>query len=248
MPDLIRASFALGAGLLLAAAEAPLRDLVREAPGTHSGATMAEPMPNDPSHAASSAGITAGLVRIEGPATPIPPPPAPVITGNAGADDATLPAPPGPQPGGATPAGAAPPPARSLAEAVDRYRGRPEAALDRQGRCLAKAVYWEAKGEPLSGQLAVAQVILNRVESGRFGRDICSVVTARGQFSFVRGGQIPEAPHRAQWATARAVAQLALDGGWTEVVGDATHFHATRVNPGWRMTRVAAIGNHIFYR
>ena len=57
---------------------------------------------------------------------------------------------------------------------------------------MAGAIYFEAKGEPLSGQLAVAEVILNRAKSGRFPKAICSVVTQRGQFSFVRGGRIPD--------------------------------------------------------
>jgi hypothetical protein len=118
---------------------------------------------------------------------------------------------------------------------------------DEQFECLARSVYWEAKGEPLEGQLAVAQVILNRVERGRFGPDVCGVVKARGQFSFVKGGMIPAPVNARSWAEAKAVAQIALIDAWKPVVGEATHFHATRVNPGWRMQRVAQVGNHIFY-
>lgn len=114
--------------------------------------------------------------------------------------------------------------------------------------CLARSVYWEAKGEPLEGQLAVAQVILNRVQRGRFGADVCSVVKARGQFSFVKGGAIPAPVNARAWAEAKAVAQIALIDAWEPVVGEATHFHARYVNPGWRLQRVAQVGNHIFYR
>src|SRR3546814_9660514 len=77
----------------------------------------------------------------------------------------------------------------SLAEAV-AAQAMPDEA-DPQLNCLAGAIYFESKGEPLSGQLAVANVIMNRVESGRFPSTIFGVVTQRDQFSFVRGGKIP---------------------------------------------------------
>lgn len=135
-----------------------------------------------------------------------------------------------------------------LAAMVRAVRAMPAIERDRNLECLASAVYFEAKSEPLDGQLAVAQVILNRVEKGRFGGDICAVVMAPKQFSFVRGGQVPAARNSAQWETARAIAVIATAEGWRDVVGEATHFHAVYVNPGWRMQRVAQIGNHVFYR
>ena len=98
------------------------------------------------------------------------------------------------------------------------------------------------------GQLAVAQVIMNRVESGRFGSGVCGVVKAPKQFSFVRGGTMPAPTNMTQWETAKAVALIAISGSWPEVAPDATHFHATRVNPGWKLRRVATVGQHIFYR
>lgn len=140
------------------------------------------------------------------------------------------------------------PEARSLPELVAAVRRLEGLELDRQTECLATAVYFESKGEPLEGQLAVAQVILNRVEAGRFGSSICDVVTAPRQFSFVRGGQMPSPRTQASWQTARAIAVIATADAWREIVPDATHFHAVYVNPGWRMRRVATVGRHIFYR
>ena len=135
----------------------------------------------------------------------------------------------------------------SLSEAV-AAQDMPD-QLDGDLKCLAEAVYFESKGEPLSGQLAVAKVILNRAQSGRFPKSVCSVVTQAGQFSFVRGGVMPRvSTGSASFRTATAIAQLALRDGWSSAADDALYFHARRVSPGWRMTRVASIGNHVFYR
>ncbi|WP_341850080.1 cell wall hydrolase [Sphingomonas immobilis] len=114
--------------------------------------------------------------------------------------------------------------------------------------CLAGAIYFEAKGEPLSGQLAVGEVILNRTKSGRFPRSVCSVVTQPGQFAFVRGGQVPAIAPNSQYRTALAVARVALADAWDSPAPDALYFHARRVAPKWGRATVAAIGNHVFYR
>ena len=115
--------------------------------------------------------------------------------------------------------------------------------------CLAGAIYYESKGEPLAGQLAVADVILNRAHSGRFPTSVCSVVTQPGQFSFVRHGHIPPvAPDRAAYRTAVAVAQVALQKAWDSPAPQALYFHARHVAPHWDRAQVAAIGNHLFYR
>ena len=123
--------------------------------------------------------------------------------------------------------------------------------LSREERCLAQAVYFESRGEPLDGQLAVARVIVNRAESRTFPDDYCSVVTQRSQFSFVRGGRIP-APNRASaaWERAKAIAHIAHRDLWESEAGDALYFHARYVSPSWarRMTARATIDNHIFYR
>jgi N-acetylmuramoyl-L-alanine amidase len=119
---------------------------------------------------------------------------------------------------------------------------------DSELSCLAGAVYFESKGEPLSGQLAVADVIINRTASGRFPSSICSVVKQPGQFSFVRGGRIPEIASNPQYRTAMAIAKIAMADGWDDPAPKALFFHARRVSPGWGKARVATIGNHIFFR
>ena len=134
---------------------------------------------------------------------------------------------------------------RSLAAAV---AAQDHAAEDRELRCLAAGVYFESNGEPLAGQLAVAETILNRTKSGRFPKSVCSVLTQRGQFSFVRGGVVPMAEGRNGWKTAVAVAKVAIRDLWDGDADGALFFHARRVSPGWRMTRIASIGNHVFYR
>ncbi len=114
--------------------------------------------------------------------------------------------------------------------------------------CLAGAIYFEAKGEPLTGQLAVANVILNRTHSGRFPTDVCGVVTQRGQFSFVRGGHVPIISAAARgYHTAIAMARVALAKAWDSPAPQALFFHARRVGMGHGI-QIAAIGNHIFYR
>lgn len=125
------------------------------------------------------------------------------------------------------------------------------APLDAELRCLAGAVYFEARGEPLAGQLAVAQVIINRSEDRRFPRTYCGVVAQPGQFSFMRGRQMPQVREgTAAWKRAIAVAQIAHRGMWDSEAGDAVFFHARYVRPGWShtKTRLAQIDTHIFYR
>ena len=135
----------------------------------------------------------------------------------------------------------------SLEDAVAAHHGSTDA--DEVERCLAGAVFFESKGEPLSGQLAVAQVVVNRAKSGRFASDVCGVVKQRGQFSFVRGGVIPAVDEgRPGWRTALAVAKVALAEAWQGVAPRALYFHAKAVGVRAGMVRVAAIGNHVFFR
>ena len=136
----------------------------------------------------------------------------------------------------------------SLSETVAKLR-RSEAG-SRELECLAAGVYFESKSEPLAGQLAVGQVIANRSESrGRFPGSYCGVLMQRGQFSFVRGGRWPAVNENSlQWKNAVAIARIVDADLHDSSVGKALFFHARRVSPGWRLTRVAAVGNHIFYR
>ncbi|WP_157602953.1 cell wall hydrolase [Sphingomonas sp. PR090111-T3T-6A] len=120
---------------------------------------------------------------------------------------------------------------------------------DQQGDCLATSVYFEAKGEPLNGQLAVAQTIMNRAASGRFPASVCGVVRQPGQFSFLHKGSMPTPPRASTaWKRAVAIAMIARDGLWKQVAPDALFFHARRVSPGWGKIKVASLGNHIFFR
>ncbi|RVT43853.1 cell wall hydrolase [Sphingobium algorifonticola] len=138
-------------------------------------------------------------------------------------------------------------PPASLADLVDSHPV--PASLDENLRCLASAVYYEAKSESLTGQLAVARVIINRARSGRFADSLCGVVRQPSQFSFVRGGTIPQpSTASADWQDAVAIAQIALKDAWQTPAEGALYFHARRVSPGWGKPRLAAIDNHIFYR
>jgi len=120
---------------------------------------------------------------------------------------------------------------------------------DEELNCLAIGVYFESKGEPLAGQLAVADVILNRSTSGRFPPSVCGVLTQRGQFSFVKGGHLPDVDtSRPAWKTAVAIARIATQELWDSPAEGALFFHARRVSPKWNHTRVASLGNHVFYR
>ena len=131
---------------------------------------------------------------------------------------------------------------------VDDLRG-PDAG-DHELECLATGIYFEAKSEPLAGQLAVGQVIANRAQSGgRFPGTYCGVLFQRGQFSFIRHGRMPSAPRSSrQWQTAVAIAKIVDQDLKESSIGNALFFHARYVSPSWHLKRVAAIGNHVFYR
>ena len=133
----------------------------------------------------------------------------------------------------------------TLAQAV---AAQDSAAADEALQCLAGAIYFESKGEPLTGQLAVAEVIINRAKSGRFPANVCAVVKQRGQFSFVRGGQIPTINAGTAYRTAVAVAKVALADAWNSPADKALYFNTPDRRPSVRAIKVASIGNHIFYR
>jgi hypothetical protein len=136
-----------------------------------------------------------------------------------------------------------------------RFRGD-EQARERALECLTMAIYYEAGNEPLEGQRAVAQVVLNRVRHPAFPASICAVVfqgasrTTGCQFTFTCDGSLARRPSSHGWQRARAVASEALSGAVFEPVGFATHYHANYVAPYWATTlaKNRVLGAHIFYR
>ena len=137
--------------------------------------------------------------------------------------------------------------ASSLAELVRQQDVQGE--LDRETQCLAGAVYFESKGESLPGQLAVARVVMARAKSGRFASTLCGVVYQKSQFSFVRGNSMPRIDTgSAHWRNAVAISKIALSNSWKSPVEGALFFHARYVSPGWRLTRLGTVDNHVFYR
>ncbi len=142
-----------------------------------------------------------------------------------------------------------PPVARSLSDMVAAQGD--SAMADADATCLATAVYFESMGESLEGQLAVAQVVINRAQSGRYPTSLCGVVKQKAQFSFVRSGRFPQIdPDCQAWRKARAIARIAAGRLATVIPSDVLWYHADYVAPGWgrRLARVEKIGPHIFYR
>jgi len=138
-----------------------------------------------------------------------------------------------------------------------RYKGETQAEFeDRERRCLATAIYFEARGEPERGQIAVAQVILNRVRSPLFPQTICGVVyqgqMRKGcQFSFACDGRSDNPRNKDQWTLAQSLSKRIMSGElWLPEVGYSTFYHANYVSPRWarRMNKVDKIGAHIFYK
>jgi spore germination cell wall hydrolase CwlJ-like protein len=126
----------------------------------------------------------------------------------------------------------------------------------RERRCLAEAVYFEARSEPEEGQAAVAQVVLNRAASGLYPNNICGVVFQNRhrykacQFSFACEGKSLRVQEPDAWATAVRIANSVMDGKtYLSDVGRATHYHANYVRPRWarRLKKMETIGHHIFY-
>ncbi|MDZ4134865.1 MAG: cell wall hydrolase [Paracoccaceae bacterium] len=132
----------------------------------------------------------------------------------------------------------------------------PAAKGDEDWACLAKALYFEARGESVKGQFAVAEVILNRVDSGQYPNSVCGVVNQgvggrNGcQFSYACDGKADTIREQAAYAQVAKVAEVMLEGAPRALTQGATHFHTTNVRPGWahRFPRTATIGTHLFYR
>jgi spore germination cell wall hydrolase CwlJ-like protein len=129
--------------------------------------------------------------------------------------------------------------------------------LSKEQRCLAEAVYYEARSEPVEGQAAVAQVVLNRVKSGLYPSSICGVVYQNRhrhlacQFTFACEGKALRIRDAESWDRAKRVASAVLEGKtYLADVGGATHYHADYVKPYWarRLKKMDVIGRHIFYK
>jgi hypothetical protein len=127
----------------------------------------------------------------------------------------------------------------------------------RERRCLVTALYFEARSEPDEGQIAVAQVIMNRVKSPDYPDTICGVVYQGSQrntgcqFSFTCDGRADRPQNQAEWDRSVRLANLVLEGKvWLPEIGVSTHYHANYVNPRWRrsMARIDKVGRHIFYK
>ena len=173
--------------------------------------------------------------------------PQPIPAEDPAASETPMVDPLAPLPDDAAKPGKAVSPSGDLASLVAQLRGSDPGS--RELECLAVGIYFEAKSEPIAGQLAVGEVIVNRAKSGRFPSSYCGVLFQRSQFSFIRGRALPAVPRASrQWTTAVAIAKIADQKLKTSAAPKALFFHARRVSPGWKLKRVASIGNHVFYR
>ena len=147
----------------------------------------------------------------------------------------------------------------NLAANQDSWRQGFVSAEDRtrQLECLANNIYWEAASEPFEGKVAVAQVTMNRVESGKFADSVCGVVYQKNviyekvicQFSWYCEGTHKVKPvHPPLWKESQEVAKkVLLEGFRLPSLKDALYFHAAYVNPSWGRPMLQKIGQHIFY-
>ena len=126
----------------------------------------------------------------------------------------------------------------------------------KQMSCLAEALYFEARGEPITGQLAVGEVILNRVEDSRYPSSICKVInqgTGRRfacQFTYTCDGKLETVHERKAYEMALKLAKILITTHDGKLTKGSTHYHSNYVNPKWskKFERVAKYGRHIFYR
>jgi spore germination cell wall hydrolase CwlJ-like protein len=133
---------------------------------------------------------------------------------------------------------------------------QPKAQGDENWACLAEALYFEARGETVKGQFAVAEVINNRVASERFPDSLCAVIkqgTGRKyqcQFTYTCDGRKDVIAEKAAYEQVAKVARAVIDGAVKDLTNGATHYHTTRVRPSWSKvyTQTAKIGVHLFYR
>lgn len=139
---------------------------------------------------------------------------------------------------------------------IDAFRRMESKDGDGQWRCLANAIYFEARGESLAGQIAVGEVVLNRVDSRWWPDSVCGVVSqgeelrGRCQFSFMCDGRPERIENQTSFDLAGKIAHVLLSGRPRSLTGSATHYHANYIQPKWirGLTRTARIGAHVFYR
>lgn len=137
---------------------------------------------------------------------------------------------------------------------ADFLDAQPKATGGSEWKCLREAIYFEARGESIRGQFAVAEVILNRVDNPRYPKTVCDVVyQSRGrvcQFSYYCDGRAEIMTNKTAKNRAGQIARLTLDGAPRTLTDGAIYFHTHRVNPRWnrQLTQTAQIGSHIFYR
>jgi spore germination cell wall hydrolase CwlJ-like protein len=146
----------------------------------------------------------------------------------------------------------------SPAYSYDRsfINGQPAASGGAQWECLAQALYHEARGETVRGMFAVAEVILNRVDSRAYPGTVCGVINQgtgaryQCQFTYTCDGLSDRVSEPAAWRVVGVVARIMLDGAPRELTGGATHYHTRAVSPSWSRAfpRTASIGSHHFYR
>jgi len=132
------------------------------------------------------------------------------------------------------------------------------AMRERQLACLATNIYYEAGNQPFEGKVAVAQVTINRTESGQYPADICKTIYQKNivyekvlcQFSWVCDRVVMSRPvNRANFKESEEVAKkVLLEGFRLPGLTEAMYFHGDYINPGWKREKVAKIGNHIFYK
>lgn len=133
---------------------------------------------------------------------------------------------------------------------------QPKAKGSSEFKCLAEALYFEARGETVKGQFAVAEVIRNRVKSGRFPSTYCAVINQgtgkkhRCQFSYTCDGRPEVVAEPAAYARVAKVARATIDGKSPDITDGATFYHTTAVSPSWsrKFTKTARFGVHLFYR
>lgn len=144
----------------------------------------------------------------------------------------------------------------SLAYDESYLASLPKASGDAQWDCLARAIYFEARGESVKGMFAVGEVILNRVDSGTFPGNVCNVVNQGAsrrnacQFSYACDGIADRINEPAAWAEVGKIARLLLDGAPRVLTDGATYFHTASTHPSWarHFDKTVQIGAHLFYR